>query len=286
VVLRVVRSGVGLGLLGSVALTLWVLTGLGGWHYYTTPLSVRGYEAAHRLLRPSGPIGQTFGVIGAAMMLVPFLYMLRKKFARWTWAGSLKAWLEVHLFCGILGPIFITYHTSFKFNGLISAAYWAMVVVVLSGFIGRYLYVRIPRTIRGTELTRTELDARATELSEAVVRSRASASWQDRASALALAPSRLSVVGLLFGEMGLKRKLRQLDRDLEAAGVGEADRRAFIQLTTDRALLARRVAYLQRTKAAFSLWHVFHLPLVYFLLVIASLHVGITLYLGYVPFRW
>ena len=65
-------------------------------------------------------------------------------------AGRMKTWLEVHVFCGIVGPVLVTFHTSFKFNGIVSVAYWSMVAVVLSGFVGRYLYVRIPRSIRGT----------------------------------------------------------------------------------------------------------------------------------------
>jgi hypothetical protein len=44
--------------------------------------------------------------------------------------------------------------------------------------------------------------------------------------------------------------------------------------------------YLKRTKTLFNHWHVFHLPLVYLLLVIAAAHIGVALYLGYVPFRW
>src|SRR5438874_1834375 len=41
----------------------------------------------------------------------------------------------------------------------------AFVLVVLSGFVGRYLFVRIPRSIRGHELTQAELDERALQLS-------------------------------------------------------------------------------------------------------------------------
>ena len=52
--------------------------------------------------------------------------------------GSIRAWLEVHIFCGLVGPVLVTFHTSFKFNGLISVAYWSMVVVAVSGVIGRY----------------------------------------------------------------------------------------------------------------------------------------------------
>ena len=68
----------------------------------------------------------------------------------------------------------VTLHTSFKFNGIISAAYWSMVLVMLSGFVGRYLYVRIPRSIRGNELTRAELEAEADELKDSLATAGAS----------------------------------------------------------------------------------------------------------------
>lgn len=283
---RMFRSGLALGLLASFAFAAWVLFRGGGLQYYSTPLAVRGYHALHRSLRPSGPLGQTFGVVGGALMLVPFLYLLRKKLVRWTWLGSMRTWLEVHLFCGIVGPTLVTFHTSFKFNGIVSTAYWAMVVVVLSGFIGRYLYVRIPRSLRGTELTHAELDGRANallgELSGDVPRE-----WLERMhSATEPRGETRSITGLLFGELGLRMKLWRLSRELRRAGVAAEQRHRLMQLATERALLVRRIAYLQKTKAAFGMWHVFHVPLVYFLLLIACVHVGVTLYMGYVPFRW
>ena len=283
---RVFTGGVGLGLLVSAGLAVWILRGLHGWTYYATPLAVRGYEPMHRLLRPSGPAGQLYGVVGAAMMLVPFLYMIRKRLARRAWPGSLKTWLEVHLFCGIVGPALITFHTSFKFNGIISAAYWAMVVVVLSGFIGRYLYVRIPRTIRGTEVSRDELDARAEDLLAELTESGAGP-WIDRVRSLDhAAEDRQSFAGLLFGEIGLRLRLGGLAREIRHSDLSADRQHELIRLVRERALLVRRIAYLQKTKTAFGLWHVFHVPLVYFLLLIATLHVGIVVYLGYVPFRW
>lgn len=283
---RVLRSGVALGFGTSAAAAAILLSVFGGWHYYRTPLTVRGYDAAHHLLRPSGPIGQTLGLVGALMMLMPFLYLVRKRMTRWTWAGSMKTWLEVHLFCGIVGPALVTFHTSFKFNGVVSVAYWAMVVVVLSGFVGRYLYVQIPRSIRGTELSRAELDRDAETLHAAIVDARGSGRWLADIEALEARARRQSLAGLLFGEVGLRLAVRRLGRSLAAAGVGAADRDALVRLTLDRVLLLRRLAYLERSKAAFALWHVFHLPFVYLLLVIVTLHVGVTLYLGYVPFRW
>ena len=120
---------------------------LGGRSYYGTALRVRGYAPEHGLLRPSGQAGIAFGIVGLGLIGVTLIYAIRKKL-RPKAGGRLKIWLEVHIFCGIVGPALITLHTSFKFNGLISVAYWSMVVVVLSGFVGRYLYVRIPKTLR------------------------------------------------------------------------------------------------------------------------------------------
>ena len=57
-----------------------------------------------------------------------------------------------------------------------------------------------------------------------------------------------------------------------------------VAIATERAALLRRMAYLRKTKRLFDLWHVFHMPLVYILFIIVVAHVGITLYMGYVPF--
>jgi hypothetical protein len=280
-----VTSGVRLGIGASLATAIGLFTLADGWRYYRTPLAIRGYDAAHALLRPSGPLGQTMGLVGALMMLVPFLYLLRKRMARWTWAGSMKTWLEVHLFCGIVGPVLVTFHTSFKFNGIVSVAYWAMVVVVLSGFVGRYLYVRIPKTLRGTEMSRAELDRLADELRVQIAAATGS-DWQAEIAAIDDVARRQSPAGLLLGDVGLRLRVGRLARSMNARGVPAAERDALVRLTLDRAVLVRRIAYLERTKAAFALWHVFHLPFVYLLLLIVSVHVGVTLYLGYVPFRW
>jgi hypothetical protein len=285
------KSGLGWGAVASLAVTIWILLPLKGAEYYTTPLSVRGYSEMHRVLRPSGPVGQTLGVIGGLMMLMPFAYMMRKRIAALRSLGSLKTWLEIHLFCGIFGPVLVTFHTSFKFNGIVSAAYWSMVIVVLSGFVGRYLYIRIPRSIRGTELSRADLDARAEALGSEVRRVVTSSVVLEQLqaferAALSRSSSRLSFIDLLFGEITLGHRMRALDRALTRSALPAQLRAEVVSLAMERAVLLRRVAHLERTRRLFELWHVFHLPLVYFLLVIVVAHVGVTMYLGYVPFRW
>ena len=284
-------SGLAWGTIACAALAVWILFGLGGAEYYRTPLAVRAYAPAHRLLRPSGPFGQTFGLVGTVLMFVPFAYMARKRIKGLKTTGTLRGWLEVHLFCGIVGPLLVTFHTSFKFNGIISAAYWSMVTVMLSGFVGRFLFVRIPRSIRGVEMTRAELDLRAADLHDEIVGSVGDQTLMHEVEAFEarIAPAsaaRLSWLDLLFGELTLGRRLHAFDLALEKSGVSQALREDITRLATERSLVLRRAAYLERTKTLFQLWHVFHLPLVYLLLVIAAAHIALALYMGYVPFRW
>ena len=275
--------------LAVAAITWFVLIEMDGWSYYSTPQSVRGYSSLHKLLRPSGLIGHLFGVGGFVLMTVPVIYSLRKKLPRLRNVGTMKTWLEVHIFCGIVGPVLVTFHTSFRFNGVVSVAYWSMVAVVLSGFVGRYLYVRIPRGLRGLELTRGELDARAEQLSERLLSAdlppnliTAIAAFERR---VAPAPDASpSVIGLFFGELRLHRQMSVLRHEIEHAGVSAALLHEILDVIAERASLLRHAAYLNLTKSLFDIWHVFHMPLVYVMFGIVVLHAAFTVYMGYVPF--
>ncbi len=285
---KVLKSGLLLGAVTSVVLTGWILVGLGGAQYYRTPTAVRAYAPAHKLLRPSGPAGQTFGVVGMLLMTVPFVYAARKRIKRLKNIGSPMAWLEVHLFCGVVGPVLVTFHTAFKFNGVVSAAYWSMVLVFLSGFVGRFLYTRIPRTLRGVELSRTEMESRADDLRETLARVIQVEPLRRRIETFerAVQPGAPSFLDVLFGEFAVGWRVRALDRELGRADLPRELHTEVVAVAVERAMLLRRTAYLQKTKRLFALWHVFHMPLVYLMLIIVAGHVGVALYLGYVPFRW
>src|SRR5205085_5152166 len=56
-------------------------------------------------------------------------------------------------------PIVIALHSSFKFGGIAGIAFWIMTAVAVSGFIGRYLYSQIPRSLNAAELSFKEIQA-------------------------------------------------------------------------------------------------------------------------------
>ena len=96
--------------------------------------------------------GHALGIIGFILMLMTeILYSLRKRSrsARW---GRMSSWLEFHIFTGLVGPFMVLLHTSWKFNGLAGVSTLFTVIIVISGFIGRYIFTRIPRTIDGVEI--------------------------------------------------------------------------------------------------------------------------------------
>lgn len=279
----------------AAAIVFVLLFVFDGWTYYRTPRVVRGYVPAHRLLRPSGPIGQGLGLGGLLLMFVPMLYAVRKNWQRLANFGTMKTWLDVHIFAGIIGPVLVTFHTSFKFNGIVSVAYWMMVLVASSGFVGRYLYVRIPRSLRGTELTLGELQARAEGLKDGLGHSGLPPWLVARLAEIEerCQPSTFFgawLISLVFGDSVLRARLWKLRRDLVAGGATTERADSLLRVMAERAVLLRRLALLSKTKKLFDLWHIFHQPLVYFLLAIVLLHVVVVTYMGYTIFsgwvRW
>jgi uncharacterized membrane protein (DUF106 family) len=99
----------------------------------------------------SGLFGHLLGVLGFILMLMTeLLYSLRKRSrtARW---GRMSDWLEFHIFTGLVGPFMVLLHSSWKFQGLAGVVMLMTVVIVLSGFVGRYIYTAVPRTVDGVE---------------------------------------------------------------------------------------------------------------------------------------
>lgn len=104
---------------------------------------------ARQIPKASDFFGHAIGILGFGLMLMTeTLYSLRKRSlsARW---GRMSSWLEFHIFTGIVGPYMVLLHSSWKFNGIAGISTLFTGVVVISGFVGRYLYTRLPRSLDG-----------------------------------------------------------------------------------------------------------------------------------------
>ncbi|MBE7534534.1 MAG: hypothetical protein HS124_02225 [Anaerolineales bacterium] len=109
-----------------------------------------------REIPPAGDLfGHGIGIVGfVLMMLTETLYSLRKRSRSVKW-GRMSTWLQIHIFTGIVGPYMVLLHTSWKFNGIAGVTTLLTVIIVVSGFIGRYVFTRIPRTMDGLEIEGT-----------------------------------------------------------------------------------------------------------------------------------
>ena len=99
--------------------------------------------------------GHGIGILGFILMLMTeTLYSLRKRSRSVKW-GRMSSWLQFHIFTGLVGPYMVLLHTSWKFNGIAGVTTLFTVIIVISGFIGRYIFTRIPRTLDGLEIEGT-----------------------------------------------------------------------------------------------------------------------------------
>ena len=250
-----------------------------GWDYYTAALADRPQHPLHTLLRPSGLIGQGSGIIGALFCFLTLLYPIRKRWRLLENAGAPRIWFRFHIYFGIAGPLFGTLHTAFKFGGLASISYWSMMIVMVSGFIGRFIFALLPRNKRGLLLSVNEID---TELS-AIRAELATLGISQKDSAVPINPNTSAPVWInAIKQRRLRRRtLQDVNRRLIQQEVTPASRKRILSLLSRRMLLQGSVATLGFATRAFSHWHSLHLPFTYLMFVTLVVHVVLMVLLGY-----
>ncbi|MGB0432134.1 MAG: hypothetical protein ACPGLV_16785 [Bacteroidia bacterium] len=238
-----------------------------GYSYYELPIEERFYHPQYDWFKPSGAFGHGLGIFGTLMILVGVVvYIARKKYGFLERFIRLKYLLEFHIFLCTLGPILILFHTSFKFGGIVSIAFWSMVAVVLSGVVGRFIYVQIPRSIEGRELTLNEL--------------------KDLQSQIILELRADCAIGIeklneLIYQNGKLKSTAEVKKQLKNEGIAKSSSKAILSAVAKEHTLAKRIARLNKMQELFKYWHVAHRPFALIMLVIVVVHVVVTLLFGY-----
>jgi hypothetical protein len=287
-----------LGILSAVLIAAVILLALYGGHYYTLSQHARPFSSRHHILKPSGMVGLNAGLLGTLMFCSIFLYPLRK---RWGWLrkrGSSKHWLDYHVLLGLAAPVFIAFHSSFKFHGLAGIAFWVMVLVSASGFVGLYLYGQIPRHVVSAEVALKASRAAQTRMMDVVGDHRLIV--QSALQVLFDLPSPEKVERWPFpvaaGAMvafDVARpfhvaRLRQAAMGNGATLVAGFRRGAniplerAIALAREQASLCKRIVFLNRAQKIFQWWHVVHRPFSYGFAVLALFHVVVAMVMGFV----
>jgi len=126
-----------------------------GYEFYSLGLSARVEHDDYQALRPSGLIGHGYGIVGTFLILTNLLYLARRRFARWR-MGSMRWWLDLHVFSGLGGGMLVLFHSAFQARTPIAVVTSAsLVMVVLTGVIGRYLYALSARSPRAAAILKS-----------------------------------------------------------------------------------------------------------------------------------
>ncbi|MEI6141825.1 MAG: hypothetical protein WCP85_21310 [Mariniphaga sp.] len=249
--------------------------------YYSTSLEERHFHPENDSLIASGPIGHGLGVIGSLMMAVGlFTYMARKRIRFFSRVGVLKYWLEMHIFLCTLGPVLVLFHTTFKFGGIVAISFWCMVAVVLSGVIGRFIYIQIPRSIEGREFSLQELEEQKRETNKQL---RKTITLDESIYELLDNYSGNESKGIgnsFFRSSNERGALRQLKTELKLQQVPKDKTRDILQTYKDQLSLKKRIDRLTLMQDLFKYWHVAHLPFALGMLVIMIVHVTVAITFG------
>ncbi len=245
------------------------------------------------LFKAGDEVGYWIGVAGAVMMLILFSYPLRKHFRFAQNWGRMKWWFWLHMALGIGGPLLILVHSTFRIHSLNAAvALYSMIIVALSGIVGRFIYRHVNRGLRGEEIGLQDLqkfagmhkDSARSSLSFAsAVEARLKAFEQAQLGAMAGWGTYFSNAFWLPVQRWIAYRecaasLHQTLMSLAQENGWSADdllKRREQALKLIRSYLDAVVGVAQFTayERLFALWHVAHIPFVYLMILSTIVHV-------------
>jgi hypothetical protein len=270
------------------ALILGWLT-LKGWSYYPLSRAHRLASPLHETLRSAGHWGHGVGIVATAFMMLNFIYPLRKRSRLLSGKGSIRSWLDFHMFVGFMSPLVIAFHAAFQSNNqLATGTAGALLVVVLTGIIGRFIYGLIP-SAGGKALEIADVLGRWERL-----RARLQPMLEDSSNprllhrlldsgARPVRPGSLLWMFMTWPLRAMWTRLRLLFASFYFDDVDE-----YREFRDGYLMLARvrmQVTFYQSLKNLLRGWRLFHASLAGFLVIAIAAHIAVSVYLGYVWFR-
>jgi hypothetical protein len=234
------------------------------------------------LYKSSKGIWRYMGWTGSVMMLTLMLYSIRKRFSLLRGLAPLRYWLRIHIFLGLMGPLLILFHTTFKFQGLVATSFWAMLITVCFGILGRYIYGQIPRSLSGSLLVEKDIDqmiegfdrdlgknVKGKKISEILGSLSVQVDDTKEMSPIsALASYAINDIKNFFKVFKIGSTLkRECDMPWKT-------RRETISLLKKKNNLIRRRNLLASSQKLLDYWHVVHIPLAILMFTIMFIHIA------------
>jgi sulfur relay (sulfurtransferase) DsrC/TusE family protein len=170
----------------------------------------------------------------------------------------------------------------------VAISFWSMVAVFLSGIIGRFIYIQIPRTIEGRELSLNEVREMKTDVAGVLKTSYS----LDEESYNIIADSikkkfelyhRNALIRYIRKHFDDQKSLRSVKSVLKRNKLPKHESDQIVALVRDDIKLNRKIERLDTMQNLFKYWHVAHFPFALVMLIIMVIHVTVTVLFGY---RW
>ena len=161
-----------------------------------------------------------------------------------------------------------------------------MVTIVINKVIGRFIYIQIPRTIEGRELSLNELTHYENDLfsvltDEYRIEPGIILKLNENLSDLNIEKSG-NFLTMIFSRLSVKRKLvRQLRKELVKQNLSVKNTKKAIRIMKSKIVLNRRIAWLSLMQRFLRYWHVAHLPFAFVMLFIMIVHIAVAVVFGY-----
>lgn len=253
-------------------------------------LLLAGWEVRHGGLFKAGKgFGYALGLAGGLLMLGLLLYPLRKRVRFMHEWGTLKFWFWFHMAAGILGPVLVLFHSTFRvgsFNAAVALS--CMLLVVASGLVGRFIYRKIHHGLYGSHANLKQLEQALAQECKSLepILCRMPGVKEEVERFLELVSRRPASPGartLHILSLGAKRMLaeRRVQRKLAAYATAGADKlvastanlRKLLRTIRSTLKAVQRHAQFTTYERLFSLWHVIHIPFLCMLVITALVHV-------------
>lgn len=270
--------------LAALLIALAALLAYRGWSFYTLPLHERPDHPDFRVLRPTGSIGNGYGFAGALLVVTNLLYLARRRISRFR-LGSMRFWLDLHVFTGLAAALFVTFHSAFQLRSpLTTLAAASLAVVVVTGIVGRLFFALVPED--GAAELREAIDALGAELPE-LPRQIDMVLAELPAPALPITASLLRSLAVLprWRRIAYRRRvaIHMLVRDAIRTEPDRHRRRGQARLGRWVGKAASREVRSQAGAALLRSWRSLHRLFALTMLVTVGVHVGVAWYYGY---RW
>ena len=249
--------------------------------YYFASSAARALHPSHELLRPARGLGLAFGFLATGAIALNLVYLLRRRSRFGVRFGSLQGWMTLHVFTGVAALLAALLHAALiPGHGAGAHSFWALLVIAVTGGLGRLLYAAVPRAANGRELELSEalaafesevvasgLDdpfiAEATREVRELVRAR---QW------------RSSLPGRLAALVGVRLDLRRALRRIAARGAARGIERARIERASVLARRAHRIAlgaaHLEDLRGLLAMWRFLHRWVSVLMLALLALHIA------------